>query len=286
MKLLIISGTSGAGKSVALHALEDIGGYCIDNLPLALLPAFAAEMEGAQQHHHYEMVAVGIDARNLNNDFDTFPALLKQLKKTDLQIEVVFIDATDDILIKRFSETRRRHPLTDDEVPLEEAILQERMMLKPISHEADIKLDSSHTNIHQLRELVQKSIGDIGSESMSVLFQSFGFKHGVPPEADFIFDVRCLPNPHWEPRLRPLTGRDPEVVHFLENHFEVNRMFEQVSHFLEQWLPQFEADNRSYLTVAIGCTGGQHRSVFFVERLSKHFHKQGFTILTRHRELL
>lgn len=158
-------------------------------------------------------------------------------------------------------------------------------MLKPIISEADMQLDSSRTNIHQLRELIQKSIGERGGEDMSVLFQSFGFKHGVPLEADFIFDVRCLPNPHWEPRLRPLTGRDAEVAHFLENHFEVNRMFEQVSDFLENWLPQFAADNRSYMTVAIGCTGGQHRSVFFVERLSQHFQKQGVSVLTRHREL-
>lgn len=284
MKLLIISGTSGAGKSVVLNALEDIGGYCIDNLPMALLPAFAEEMLNAQ-HHHYEMVAVGIDARNLNNDFATFPELLKQLKKTGLPCEVIFIDATDDILIKRFSETRRRHPLTDNEVPLEEAILQERMMLRPIASNADMQLDSSRTNIHQLRELIQNSLGERDDESMLVLFQSFGFKHGVPLEADFIFDVRCLPNPHWEPRLRPLTGRDAEVAHFLENHFEVNRMFEQVSDFLEQWLPQFAADNRNYMTVAIGCTGGQHRSVFFVERLSQHFKQQGLNVLTRHRDL-
>ena len=284
MKLLIISGTSGAGKSVVLNALEDIGGYCIDNLPMALLPAFAEEMLNAQ-HHHYEMVAVGIDARNLNNNFATFPELLKQLKKTGLPCEVIFIDATDDILIKRFSETRRRHPLTDNEVPLEEAILQERMMLRPIASNADMQLDSSRTNIHQLRELIQNSLGERDGESMLVLFQSFGFKHGVPLEADFIFDVRCLPNPHWEPRLRPLTGRDAEVAHFLENHFEVNRMFEQVSDFLEQWLPQFAADNRNYMTVAIGCTGGQHRSVFFAERLSQHFKQQGLSVLTRHRDL-
>jgi UPF0042 nucleotide-binding protein len=284
MKLLIVSGTSGAGKSVVLHALEDIGGYCIDNLPMALLPAFAGEMLNAQ-HRHYEMVAVGLDARNLNNDFATFPTILKQLKKTGLACEVIFIDATDDILIKRFSETRRRHPLTDNEVPLEEAILQERMLLKPIAGEADMQLDSSRTNIHQLRELIQKTIGERHDKDMSVLFQSFGFKHGIPLEADFIFDVRCLPNPHWEPRLRPLSGRDPEVAHFLENHFEVNRMLEDISGFLERWLPQFAADNRSYLTVAIGCTGGQHRSVFLVERLSQQFRKKGIGILTRHREL-
>ncbi|MCW8917453.1 MAG: RNase adapter RapZ [Gammaproteobacteria bacterium] len=284
MKLLIISGTSGAGKSVVLHALEDIGGYCIDNLPMALLPAFAKEMIDAP-HRHYEMIAVGLDARNLNNDFATFPTILQQLKKSGLTCEVIFIDATDDILIKRFSETRRRHPLTDNEVPLEEAILQERMLLKPIAGEADIQLDSSRTNIHQLRELIQKTVGERHDTEMSVLFQSFGFKHGIPLEADFIFDVRCLPNPHWEPRLRPLSGRDPEVAHFLENHFEVNRMLEHISGFLEQWLPQFAADNRSYLTVAIGCTGGQHRSVFLVERLSQLFRKKGIAILTRHREL-
>lgn len=284
MRLLIVSGTSGAGKSVLLHALEDSGGYCIDNLPLSLLPAFAHEML-TSEHRHYELVAVGIDARNLNNDFDAFPQQLQQLRLEGLECEVVFIDATDDILIKRFSETRRRHPLTDDEVPLEEAILQERMMLKPISDKAEMRLDSSRTNIHQLRDLIRRSIAQPHNDTMSVLFQSFGFKHGVPLEADFVFDVRCLPNPHWEPRLRPLTGQDPEVRHFLENHIEVNRMYEQVSEFMQQWLPQFRADNRSYMTVAIGCTGGQHRSVYFVERLSRQFQQQGINILTRHREL-
>lgn len=284
MRLLIISGTSGAGKSVVLNALEDIGCYCIDNLPMALIPAFAEEMASAK-FHEYDTVAVGIDARNLNNDFAAFPALLKQLKSTDLECEVIFIDANDETLIKRFSETRRRHPLTDNEVPLEEAILQERLMLRPIASKSDMQLDSTRTNVHQLRDLVQARIGRRSSPNMSVLFESFGFKHGIPVEADFVFDVRCLPNPHWEPRLRALTGQDFEVAHFLENHFEVNRMFDGIKGFLESWLPQFAADKRSYMTIAIGCTGGQHRSVYFVERLSEYFRSQKHRVLTRHREL-
>lgn len=284
MRLLIISGTSGAGKSIVLHALEDIGSYCIDNLPMALLPAFANEMLNARQNQ-YDTVAVGIDARNLNNDFAAFPKLLGQLRDSDIHFEVIFVDANDDILIKRFSETRRRHPLTDNEVPLEEAILQERMMLRPVTSHADIQLDTSRTNVHQLRDLVQKRIGGRTHPTLSVLFESFGFKHGLPVEADFVFDVRCLPNPHWEPRLRAKTGRDVEVAHFLENHFEVNRMFEEIKNFLESWLPQFAADNRSYLTIALGCTGGQHRSVYFVERLSEYFRNKQQRVLTRHREL-
>lgn len=284
MRLLLISGTSGAGKSVVLHSLEDIGCYCIDNLPMALIPAFAEEMATAR-FHEYDTVAVGIDARNLNNDFASFPVLVKQLKSTGLECEVIFIDANDDILIKRFSETRRRHPLTDNEVPLEEAILQERLMLRPIASQADMQLDSSRTNTYQLRDLVQARIGRSSSPSMSVLFESFGFKHGLPVEADFIFDVRCLPNPHWEPRLRALTGKDSDVAHYLETHSEVNRMFTEIKDFLESWLPQFAADKRSYMTIAIGCTGGQHRSVYFVERLAEYFRNNQHRVLTRHREL-
>lgn len=284
MRLVIISGTSGAGKSVALHALEDIGIYCIDNLPMALLPAFANEMS-QERHHQYETVAVGIDARNLNNDFASFPEQLKQIADSGISHEVIFIDANDDTLIKRFSETRRPHPLTDSEVPLEEAILQERLMLGPVISRADMQFDTTRTNVHQLRDMVQKRIGGRSTPHMSVLFESFGFKHGLPVEADFVFDVRCLPNPHWEPQLRALTGRDAEVANFLENHFEVNRMFDEVSAFLESWLPQFAADNRSYLTVAIGCTGGQHRSVYFVERLADYFRSKQPRVMTRHREL-
>ena len=284
MRLLIVSGTSGAGKSVVLNALEDIGCYCIDNLPMALLTAFAREM--AQNNPaNYETVAAGIDARNLNNDFAAFPQLLAAMQAEGLDCEVIFVDANDDTLIKRFSETRRPHPLTGSDVPLEEAILQERMMLKPIIGKADMQIDTTRTNVHQLRDLVQARIGQRHSSAMSVLFESFGFKHGLPVEADFVFDVRCLPNPHWEPSLRSKTGKDSEVVHFLENHFEVNRMFNEVKGFLESWLPQFAADKRSYMTIAIGCTGGQHRSVYFVERLAAHFRHQQHRVISRHREL-
>lgn len=283
MRLLIISGTSGAGKSVVLHALEDVGAYCIDNLPMGLLPAFAQEMAGAGRH--YDTIAAGVDVRNLNNAFTAFPDLLKELRTQGINYEVIFVDANDDTLIKRFSETRRRHPLTDNEVPLEEAITQERVMLQPVIGNADMTLDTTRTNVHQLRDMVQKRIGGRTRPEMSVLFESFGFKHGIPVEADFVFDVRCLPNPHWEPQLRALTGRDTEVVEFLECNDEVQQMFEEIRNLLENWLPRFAADNRSYMTIAIGCTGGQHRSVYFVERLAAHFRGGPHRVMTRHREL-
>ncbi len=284
MRLLIVSGTSGAGKSVVLHALEDIGCYCIDNLPMALLPSFAAEMAHTGRQE-YETIAAGIDARNLNNDFAAFPELLTQMQRDGLHCEVVFIDANDETLIKRFSETRRPHPLGSGDTPLEEAILQERLMLQPIISKADIQFDTSRTNVHQLRDLVQQQIGQRQGNAMTVLFESFGFKHGLPIEADFVFDVRCLPNPHWEPHLRSKTGKDPEVAHFLENHFEVNRMFNEIRSLFDSWLPQFAADKRSYLTIAVGCTGGQHRSVYFIERLAAHFRDYPHRVITRHREL-
>jgi RNase adapter protein RapZ len=283
MRLLIVSGTSGAGKSVVLHALEDIGCYCIDNLPMGLLAAFAQEMTGASRH--YDTIAAGVDARNVTSSFASFPDLLKDLRAQGIEYEVIFIDANDDTLIKRFSETRRRHPLTDNEVPLEEAIIQERMMLQPVISTADMLLDTTRTNVHQLRDIVQKRVGGRSSPEMSVLFESFGFKHGIPVEADFVFDVRCLPNPHWEPQLRALTGRDGEVVDFLETHNEVQQMFDDIKNLLESWLPRFAADNRSYMTIAIGCTGGQHRSVYFVERLSAWFRDRQHRVMTRHREL-
>lgn len=285
MTLFIVSGTSGSGKSIVLRTLEDIGFYCIDNLPINLLPAFASELLQSSATHDYENAAVGIDARNLARHLDNFPEALKKLKTSGIAYRIVYLDADDTTLFKRFSETRRRHPLTDPEHPLEEAIHQERMLLKPVASRADLTLDTSRTNVHQLRDLVIAQLGHDSREGMSILFQSFGFKHGVPIEADFVFDVRCLPNPHWEPNLRDLTGRDEEVRHFLENHIEVNRMYENIRDFLETWIPQFEADKRSYMTIAIGCTGGHHRSVYFTERLAGHFRTKRTRILARHREL-
>lgn len=285
MKLFIVSGTSGAGKSIALNALEDLGFYCIDNLPLALLPAFAAEAAAGSRHQNYDNAAVGIDARNLTEDLSSIASMLEELRSSGIDTEVIYVDADDATLLKRFSETRRPHPLAGSEVPLEEAIHNERLLLKPISARADMIVDTSRTNVHQLRDLIQKRVGKGSGSGMSLLFESFGFKHGIPIEADFVFDVRCLPNPHWEPRLRALTGCDREVALFLEQHTEVNDFISDIVALLDKWLPKFEADKRSYMTVAIGCTGGQHRSVYFVERLASYFRRQHSKVLTRHREL-
>lgn len=284
MRLFIVSGTSGAGKSVVLHALEDAGFYCIDNLPMALLPAFAEELVKAGGSG-YEYAAAGVDVRNLTGDLSDFPWILGQLRELDVDCRVVFLDADDATLIKRFSETRRRHPLTDERLTLADAIRQERLRLEPISTRADLQFDTSRTSVHQLRDLVLQQLGGPTSETTSLLFESFGFKHGVPVDADFVFDVRCLPNPHWEPHLRGMTGRDDAVACYLESHDDVARMLEEISAFLESWLPRFKADRRSYVTVAIGCTGGQHRSVYLVEKLAERFRRDYPRVLVRHREL-
>lgn len=284
MRLFIISGLSGSGKSIALQVLEDLGAYCIDNLPVGLLPAFAAQMPTAL-NVNYENAAVGIDARNLVHDFAHFPDMLNNIKSQGVDCEIFFLEADDNTLLKRFSETRRKHPLTSRNIPLTEAINIERDMLKPIAANANWRIDTSRTNIHQLRDLIRERVGTRPSQSLSLLFVSFGYKHGVPADADFVFDVRCLPNPHWEPELRVRTGQDPQVASYLEMQLHVNEMFNDLKNLLETWLPRFEADNRNYMTVAIGCTGGQHRSVYLAERLGEHFSKSWTNVLTRHREL-
>lgn len=284
MKLLIISGLSGSGKSIALHVLEDLGYYCIDNLPAGMLPALADQL---QQHHDnkHQFFAVGIDARNLTGDLEQFPSILNGLKSRDIHCEVFFLEADDATLLKRFSETRRRHPLSNDEVPLSEAIIQERSLLEAISSTADLIVDTSQTNIHQLRDLIHRRVTSAESARLSILFESFGYKHGIPVNADFIFDIRCIPNPHWVPQLRALTGHDQAVIDYLEQHEGVKRMYHDIRHLLETWIPCFEADNRSYMTVAIGCTGGHHRSVYMVNKLSRYFSQRRDGVLARHREL-
>jgi len=285
MRLFVVSGTSGAGKSVALNALEDLGFYCIDNLPLGLLPAFSHEMAKGE-HPGYAEAAVGIDARNLANDMAEIATHLTTLEAAGIEARILFLDADDATLLKRFSETRRRHPLTREGQSLAEAITRERALLAPLASRADLRLDTSHSNVHQLREQIRTRLGDGESGTLSVLFESFGYKHGVPVDADFVFDIRCLPNPHWEPRLRALTGRDEEVIRFLQHREEVEAMFDSIRSFLDTWLPCFKRDNRSYLTVAVGCTGGQHRSVYLSERLSRHFATaDDLRTLCRHREL-
>jgi UPF0042 nucleotide-binding protein len=284
MKLIIVSGLSGSGKSIMLHTLEDLGYYCIDNLPVDLLQAFAAQMTGGTERA-YDNAAVGIDARNRPEALQRFPETLHAIEQSGLQCELFFLQAEDDTLFKRYSETRRKHPLTGTDRPLAEAIRLERELMEPFAAHADLIIDSTHTNIHQLRELVRERVEQRAERSLSLLFMSFGYKHGVPPDADFVFDVRCLPNPHWESALRPLTGLDPDVIAFLEHQPRVGEMFAALCDFLEKWIPCFEAENRSYMTVALGCTGGQHRSVYLVEMLAAHFRRNRNNVLTRHREL-
>ena len=285
MKLIIVSGLSGSGKSIALQVLEDLDYYCIDNLPIGMLPALADQILN-DQNAHYEDFAVGIDARNLSGELENFSTIVSQLGQRGLQCETFFLDATDATLLKRFSETRRKHPLSSNETPLNEAIIQERSLLEPISAAADLLIDTSQTNIHQLRDLIHNRVKDAGQTTLSVLFESFGFKHGIPVDADFVFDIRCIPNPHWVPELRVLTGKNQAVVDYLEQHTDVLEMYQDIENFISKWIPKFEADNRSYMTIAIGCTGGQHRSVYMVEKLTGHFKQQRKAILSRHRELL
>jgi len=284
MRLVIISGMSGSGKSVALHALEDLDYYCIDNLPIGMLPAFSVQILSTPTNH-YDDFAVGIDVRNLSGDLSIFPELLEEMRNNNLKCDVIFLDADDTTLIKRFSETRRKHPLTDEGTPLSEAIQEERKILEPVSSCAELVFDTSKTTVHQLRKLIQKRIlGSKGNE-LSLQFESFGFKHSTPVDANFVFDIRCIPNPHWVPELRSLTGMDQPVIDYLENHAEVIKMYDDLKHYLTEWIPSFAAENRSYLTIAIGCTGGQHRSVYMAEKLASHFKKHHKNVLTRHREL-
>ena len=281
MKLIIVSGLSGSGKSVALNTLEDLGYYCVDNLPVALLEPLARELTTARQ----DRAAVGIDARNHRQDLSRFRDILAGLQAQDIQTQIVFLQASDETLLKRFSETRRKHPLTGADVTLADAIRSERNLLEPISASATLHIDTTHTNLHQLRDLVQERLADTRPDSLSLLFKSFGYKHGLPDDADFVFDLRCLPNPHWIQGLRPLTGRDQAVIAYLEQQPPVDAMFDELRRFLDDWLPAFEKENRRYLTVALGCTGGQHRSVYMAERLGKHFADRYPSVLVRHREL-
>lgn len=283
MKLVIVSGLSGSGKTIVLHALEDLDFYCIDNLPLVLLPAFARQISESPRRN-YEHAAVGIDARNLNENFESFPELVADIRALGLACEIIFLRADDQVLIKRFSETRRKHPLTRSDVPLSEAIANERRLLGAVAANADWCLDTTRTNVHQLRDLVRERMLH-EAQTLTLTFVSFGYKHGIPVDADFVFDVRCLPNPHWVPGLRMLTGLDAAVGDFLGQQPQVGQMYDDLHTFMARWLPRFEEDNRSYMTVAIGCTGGQHRSVYLAKRLADHFSQHSSSVLLRHREL-
>ncbi|WP_116368563.1 RNase adapter RapZ [Parahaliea mediterranea] len=283
MELVIISGRSGSGKSTALHQLEDEGYYCIDNLPLGLLPALV-EQTFREEFAHFRGAAVCIDARNAWKDLQDFNAILESLPEgTDCQ--VLFLDAQDAALIKRFSETRRKHPLSDHSLPLAEAILRERELLEPIASAASLVLDTSQLTLYELRDAIRERLLGDSNRSMSILFQSFGFKRGVPADADLMFDVRMLPNPHWVRELRLLSGLDEPVRDFLEAQEATHDLFNSIASYLDRWLPAYADSNRSYMTIAVGCTGGQHRSVYLADRLYQHYRQQFPQVHLRHREL-
>lgn len=284
MKLLIVSGLSGSGKSIALDTLEDCGYYCIDNLPVTLLEDFISHVMLVDKKT-YAKTAIGIDARNQSDSLATFSESLKLIRSKGIDCDIIFMQAEEATLLKRYSETRRRHPLTDLNIPLKEALKLEKEMLTPIAKHANVVIDTSRTHYHQLRDLIRDQIGERDITHISLQFQSFGFKHGVPLDADFVFDARSLPNPYWVPELRGLTGKDEPVVDFLKQQELVGELFKDIVDFLQRWIPRFEGEGRSYLTVAIGCTGGQHRSVYLADALARQFKSPSLNVIVRHREL-
>ncbi|MBF7730300.1 RNase adapter RapZ [Pseudomonas sp. N040] len=284
MRLIIVSGRSGSGKSTALDVLEDNGFYCIDNLPAGLLIELA-ERALLNTDLMQPQVAVSIDARNLPSQLERFPELLEEVRAKHIHCDVVYLDSDDDTLLKRFSETRRRHPLTSDTRSLAEAIKDESILLGPIADLADLKLDTTHLNLYQLRDSIKLRLLNKPEPGTAFLVESFGFKRGMPVDADLVFDVRCLPNPYWKADLRNLSGKDREVIDYLNGQADVEEMFDDIFAYLSKWLPRFAASNRSYVTIAIGCTGGHHRSVYLAERLGAALKPGLKNIQVRHRDL-
>ena len=282
MRLVVISGRSGSGKSTALHVLEDEGFYCIDNLPASLLGPLVEQMR-QEGYPTLKGIAVSIDARNTGRDLALFPAMLAKASE-QMDCEIIYLDAKHSTLIKRFSETRRKHPLSNNDTDLPEAIEAEKNLLAPIADLASLNIDTSNLNLYQLRDLVLGRVARQSNAEVSLLFTSFGYKHGIPVDADLVFDVRCLPNPYWRQELRAYTGQDQAVIEFLDGESEVQAMLTDIHDFLQKWLPSFK-QNRRYLTVAIGCTGGQHRSVYLCEKLQQQFLQKYEYTQVRHREL-
>jgi RNase adapter protein RapZ len=284
MEFVVISGRSGSGKTTALQLLEDSGFICIDNLPVNLLPTLITEVS---QHKHREPVkfAVGIDARNVGGDLTRFPDILNWAQRQNVHFTVVFLDASDQVLIKRFSETRRKHPLSNKTTGLQEAIANESAILDPVARLSDVIIDTSNLSLHELRSAVRKKVVGENGQVMALMFESFGYKYGVPVDADFVFDVRNLPNPYWQPELRACSGQEESVKLFLRSQPDVNAMLQDITLFVEKWIPSFVQSNRSYLTVAIGCTGGMHRSVYLVDLLFNYFQQKYPNVQTRHRQL-
>jgi len=280
MKLIFITGRSGSGKSLALRTIEDLGFYCVDNLPNTLILEFLNQI--GQQ---YQDVAVGLDARSLDTPLTDFRELIDSISDMDWKVEVLFIDANNETLLKRFSETRRRHPLTHTGLSLQQAINQEKILLEPMALSADLIIDTSKLSPNQFRkQLNERLLGQV-HQGMDLLFLSFGYKNTLPTDANFVFDARCLPNPYWDENLREFTGLDKPVIDFLNDQASILEFIWQVETFLHTWLPRFEAENRSYMTIAIGCTGGQHRSVYLTEQLAAHFKQTFKKVRIQHREL-
>lgn len=284
MRLIIVSGLSGSGKSVALHILEDLGYYCIDNMPAALLQSVIEEVT-SDGDESAQLLAVGVDARNRKEDLESLPRLLEELQRQEIQTDLLFLQSTDDVLLKRYSESRRRHPLAEHGTALRAAIDKERDLLSVIVNAADLVIDTSRTSVYELADTIRERVDRRSAQSLSVLIESFGFKNGIPADADFVFDMRCLPNPYWTVELRGLTGRDKEVSDFLDAQDAFVRMYEDVLGFLRRWIPEYNDVHRGYLTVAIGCTGGQHRSVHMTEKLAAALRDMHDPVLTRHNEL-
>ena len=284
LRLIIVSGLSGSGKSVALHVLEDLGYYCIDNLPAGLLLAAVDEVRRTGSESP-QLLAVGVDARNRADNLDTLPDLLRDLRGQGVDTDIVFLHASDEILLQRYGETRRRHPLADQGTQLRAAIASERAVLSEVQLSADLVIDTSQSSIYELADVIRSRLGRRETQSLSVLVESFGFKYGIPADADFVFDLRSLPNPYWTMKLRGLNGLDEEVQNFLDDQDKFAEMFNDIRQFLGRWVPHYQNANRGYLTVAIGCTGGQHRSVYMTEKLAAALREHHDPILTRHNSL-
>jgi UPF0042 nucleotide-binding protein len=284
MRLIIVSGLSGSGKTVALHVLEDLGYYCIDNMPAALLDAVVAEVRSGGETPA-NRIAVGVDARNRAKDLDALPELIEKLDKSGVNTDLLYLQASDEVLMKRYSESRRRHPLAKHGSSLQTAIEAERELLAAVVNSADLIIDTSRTSVYELADAIRERVNERSVDKLSVLIESFGFKNGIPADADFVFDLRGLPNPYWTHDLRGLTGKDREVVEFLDAQPAVGQMYEDILGFLSRWIPEYDNAHRSYLTVALGCTGGQHRSVYMAERLADALRKIHDPVLTRHNEL-
>lgn len=280
MRLVIISGRSGSGKTIALHVLEDLGFYCIDNLPVTLLPELEHYIEP-----RLENIGISIDVRNIPEGLMHFREIIQKLHALGHSCEILYLDATDNVLLKRFSETRRKHPLTNKHISLQEAMQKEHLILEPISSLADLTIDTSALGNQQLHQIIRDRLQAHYTNNVQILIQSFGYKRGLPSDADFIFDVRCLQNPYWQPELRDLSGQDKAVIDFLSAQNDVQNMFQDIIHFLERWIPRFSADNRSYLTIALGCTGGYHRSVYLCDKIADALKQKHHAVQIRHRDL-